>query len=46
MKKKLLIIDIELYEKIVLSAKKNDRSINKEIINLLKKALLINNKNG
>ena len=37
MKKKLIEIPTELFEKIVRLAKKNDRSVNKEITNLLKK---------
>ena len=39
MKKKLIEIPKELFEKIEYSAKKNDRSVNKEITYLLKKAI-------
>ena len=39
MKKLLLRIDIETYKEIVRLAKENDRSINAEIINRLKKSL-------
>jgi len=40
MKKKLLLrIDAETYKEIVRLAKENDRSINAEIINRLKKSL-------
>ena len=39
MKKLLLRLTPELHAKIVKSSKANDRSINSEIINLLKKAL-------
>lgn len=39
MKKKLIEITKELFEKIEESAKKNDRSVNKKINHLLKSAL-------
>ncbi len=39
MKKLLLRIDPEVYQEIVRLAKENDRSINAEIINRLKKSL-------
>lgn len=39
MKKKLIEIPTELYEKIVQSASDNDRSVNKEINHLLKSAM-------
>lgn len=39
MKKKLIEIPQELFKEIESSAKKNDRSVNKEITNLLKKAV-------
>jgi len=39
MKKLLLRIDAEVYKEIVRLAKENDRSINAEIINRLKKSL-------
>mgnify|MGYP003628780022 FL=1 len=39
MKKLLLRIDSEIYKEIVRLAKQNDRSINAEIINRLKKSL-------
>jgi len=39
MKKLLLRIDLEIYKEIVRLAKQNDRSINAEIINRLKKSL-------
>ena len=38
MKKKLIEIPEELFKQIESSAKKNDRSVNKEINHLLKKA--------
>jgi len=40
MKKKLLLrLGMDVYNDVVKSAKENDRSINAEIINLLKKSL-------
>jgi len=39
MKKKLIEIPTELFERIARLAKKNDRSVNKEITNLLKKSV-------
>lgn len=39
MKKKLIEIPTELFEKIVQLASKNDRSVNKEINHLLKSAV-------
>jgi len=39
MKKKLIEIPTELFNKIIQLAKKNDRSVNKEITNLLKKSV-------
>ena len=39
MKKKLIEIPEELFKKIDASAKKNDRSVNKEINHLIKSAL-------
>ena len=39
MKKKLIEIPTELFNKIVRLASENDRSVNKEINNLLKKAI-------
>mgnify|MGYP003641465668 CR=1 FL=1 len=39
MKKKLIEIPIELFNKIKELAKENDRSVNKEIVNLLKQKL-------
>jgi hypothetical protein len=39
MKKKLIEIPKELFDKIEESAKKNERSVNKEIIHLLKNAV-------
>ena len=39
MKKKLIEIPTDLFEKIVRLASENDRSVNKEINNLLKKAV-------
>lgn len=38
-KKKLIELPTDLYEKIEASAKKNDRSVNKEINHLLKSAV-------
>jgi len=40
MKKKLIEAEEELFKKIEKEAKKNDRSVNKEIINTLKKKYL------
>jgi uncharacterized protein involved in propanediol utilization len=39
MKKKLIEMPVELFKKVEVSAKKNDRSVNKEIIHLLKNAV-------
>lgn len=39
MKKKLIEIPTELFDKIVRLASENDRSVNKEINNLLKKGI-------
>jgi len=39
MKKKLIDIPLDLFTKLEESAKKNDRSVNKEIIHLIKKGL-------
>ena len=39
MKKKLIEMNDNLFKEIVKSAKKNDRSVNKQIIYMLKKSL-------
>jgi hypothetical protein len=43
MKKKLIEIPTELFEKIESLSKENDRSVNKQIVFLLRKALDKNN---
>jgi hypothetical protein len=43
MKKKLIELPKELYDKIESLSKENDRSVNKQIVFLLKKALDKNN---
>jgi hypothetical protein len=39
MKKKLIELPAELFEKIVLLSEVNDRSVNKEIVHLLKESV-------